>query len=152
MKISSKIVNFVKNVPKNGVNIKFKLLSRLTDHPTPRSVSLLFSIQRDDWGEPTLTRKLLRPNFIFLLYFLQFFQQKFRKSKCLYRIEMLVENCNFGRKWKFWSKIKILVENQNFGQESKLWSKIEIMVKHRNFRPNFGRKSKFCSKIESYES
>ena len=35
-------------------------------------------------------------------------------------MEFLIGSCNFGQKSKFWSKIQILVENPNFGQKSNL--------------------------------
>jgi len=66
------------------------------------------------------------------------------------KIEILVENLNFGRKSKFWSKVEILVENWNFARKSKFWSTIEMLVENWNFgrKLKFGRKSKFWSKIE----
>jgi len=45
---------------------------------------------------------------------------------------------------KFWSKIEMLIENNNFGQKSKFCSKIQILFKN----PNFVQKFKFCSKIQ----
>jgi len=40
------------------------------------------------------------------------------------KVEILVENRNFGQKSKFESKIEILVKNLNLGRKSKFWSKI----------------------------
>jgi len=41
-------------------------------------------------------------------------------------MEIMVQNGNYGPKWKFWSKIDILATNKNFVQKSIFWSKIEI--------------------------
>jgi len=58
-------------------------------------------------------------------------------------LEILVENPNFGRKYKFWSKIQILVENPNSGRISK-----SGRISNSGRISKSGRKSKFCSKIQ----
>jgi len=40
----------------------------------------------------------------------------------------------FSKKSKFWSKIQLFVENPNFGQKLKFWWRNEILVTKRNFR------------------
>ena len=68
-----------------------------------------------------------------------------KKSKFWSKLEIFVENRNFGQKSKFCSNIKILVENRSFARKSKFYSNIKLLVENWSF----AQKSKFCSNIES---
>ena len=65
------------------------------------------------------------------------------------KMEILMENGNFDRKWKFWSTMEILIENGNFDRKWKFCSKMEILFENGNFGQTLKHWSKFWTKIES---
>jgi len=72
-------------------------------------------------------------------------------SNFVLKIESLVKNRNFGRKWKFVLKIETLVKNRNFGRKWKFLLKIESLVKIQILVKNqtFGQKIKIFVKNRS---